>query len=145
VVEVAALAIRAAPDRKATYLGEVPRDISVDALCLDNVQADGRVWACVRFQDIEGWMSTRYLVFGLPPLPAGKVCDYATVVGVEALNIRSEPTRQSPTMGDPVPRGGRVEVLCNDMVEADGRVWARIRIGAIEGWMSTRYLAFDNP
>lgn len=148
VIEVEALSVRAAPDLNATYLDEVARDKRVDVLCIDEVQTPDRTWVCVRTlkgsDSVEGWMSTRYLAFGVPEAPALPACDQATVVEVDALTIRSEPTIQSNPIGEAVPRGGRVEVLCSDMVEADGRTWAHIRSGTVEGWMSTNYLAFDS-
>jgi hypothetical protein len=62
VVDVAALSIRAEPDRDAAYLGEVPQGGQVDVLCVEPVEADGRVWVWVRSEQVEGWMSTNYLV-----------------------------------------------------------------------------------
>ncbi len=148
VIEVAALAVRSNPHTDATLLDEVARDTRVDVLCFDRVESDGREWACVRTlkgsDSVEGWMSTRYLAFGVPEAPAREACDWATVVQVEALNMRREPSRQSPTQGEPIPQGGRVEVLCDAMVEADGRTWAPVRAGTVEGWMSTTFLVFDS-
>ena len=67
------------------------------------------------------------------------VCSQATVVEVEALAIRAEPNRSSALLGE-VPRGGVVDVLCQEPVDADGRVWVKARSGGIEGYMSTNYL-----
>ncbi len=149
VIEVSALAVRSNPDTSATLLDEVAKNKRVDVLCSDQVQSeDGRMWACVRTlkgsNSVEGWMSTRYLEFGVPEAPAREACDWATVVQVEALNMRREPSRQSPTQGEPIPQGGRVEVLCDAMVEADGRTWAPVRVGTVEGWMSTTFLILDS-
>jgi len=67
------------------------------------------------------------------------VCGQATVVEVAALAIRAEPNRSSALLGE-VPRGGVVDVLCQEPIDADGRVWVKARSGGIEGFMSTNYL-----
>lgn len=67
------------------------------------------------------------------------VCRQATVVGVDALAIRAEPSRSSAQLGE-VPRGGVVDVLCQAPIDADGRTWIKARSGAMEGYMSTNYL-----
>jgi uncharacterized protein YraI len=61
VVEVAALSIREETNRGSRYLGEVPGGNQVAVLCVPQIFDDGRAWAFVHYQGIEGWMSTRYL------------------------------------------------------------------------------------
>ena len=61
------------------------------------------------------------------------VYSQATVVEVEALAIRAEPNRSSALLGE-VPRGGVVDVLCQEPVDADGRVLVKARSGGIEGY-----------
>lgn len=61
VVNVSALSIREETDRQSGYLGEVPAGQQVVVLCVPEIRADGRSWAFVRYQGIEGWMSTNYL------------------------------------------------------------------------------------
>jgi uncharacterized protein YgiM (DUF1202 family) len=87
-----------------------------------------------------------------PPIPtralaglgsAGEVCEAATVAGVTALSIRAAPTRQSERLGE-VPAGGAVQVLCDEPIAADERVWLRVRVGQIVGYMSDRYLSLAN-
>ncbi len=149
VMEVDTLSVRAAPARDAPYLGEVPNGHMVDVLCLDEVEADGRTWVCVSTgsgggSSTVGWMSTNYLAFGMPEAPTLPVCDGATVVEVAALSMQQAPTLDADPMGEAVPHGERVDILCGDMVEADGITWAHVRRGTVEGWMSTRYLLFDS-
>jgi S1-C subfamily serine protease len=74
-----------------------------------------------------------------PQQDASAVCSTATVTGVESLAIRAQPTRSSAMLGE-VAGGGMVDVLCGDPIEADGRMWLAVRHGAIEGYMSARYL-----
>ncbi len=61
VVNVGALSIREETDRQSGYLGEVPAGQQAAVLCVPEIRADGRSWAFVRYQGIEGWMSTNYL------------------------------------------------------------------------------------
>lgn len=137
VVGVTALSIRAAPTRESTRLGEVARGGSVEVLCVDAVNADDRRWLRVRVGGIEGWMSDRYLTAGGATAADG--CGRATVVGVAALSIRAAPTRESTRLGE-VAQGNQVVLLCEPEVAADERIWWKIQVGAIEGWMSNRYL-----
>jgi serine/threonine-protein kinase len=72
----------------------------------------------------------------------GTVCDQATVVGsISQLAINPEPFITSSPIGA-APIGSRVTVLC-DTTTSDERLWVRVRYAGVEGWMSTRYLAFD--
>ncbi len=137
VVGVTALSIRAAPTRQSTRLGEVARGGSVEVLCVDAVNADDRRWLRVRAGGIEGWMSDRYLSAGAATAAEG--CGRATVVGVAALSIRAAPTRQSSRLGE-VAQGNQVVLLCDPEVAADERIWWKVQVGGIEGWMSNRYL-----
>lgn len=61
VVNIAALSIREETNRGSRYLGEVPAGQQVAVLCVPQIFDDGRSWAFVRYQGIEGWMSTNYL------------------------------------------------------------------------------------
>ncbi len=73
---------------------------------------------------------------------SGEVCDQATVVGsISELAINPEPFISSSPVGA-APAGSRVTVLC-DTTTSDERLWVRVRYAGVEGWMSTRYLAFD--
>jgi uncharacterized protein YraI len=137
VVGVTALSIRAAPTRQSTRLGEVSRGGSVELLCVDAVNADDRRWLRVRAGGIEGWMSDRYLAAGNATDAAG--CGRATVVNVAALSIRAAPTRESTRLGE-VAQGNQVVLLCEPEVAADDRIWWKVQVGALEGWMSNRYL-----
>lgn len=137
VVGVAALSIRTAPTRESTRLGEVARGGSVDLLCVDAVNADDRRWLRVRVGGIEGWMSDRYLTAGGTTTVDG--CGRATVVGVAALSIRAAPTRESTRLGE-VAQGNQVVLQCEPEVVADERIWWKVQVGGIEGWMSNRYL-----
>lgn len=74
-----------------------------------------------------------------PVRDPNEVCGQATVVGVDALAIRAEPSRSSALLAE-VQRGGVVDVLCQEPIDADGRTWAKVRSGAVEGYMSTNYL-----
>jgi uncharacterized protein YraI len=112
---------------------------------VDPVAADERVWLWVRYGDLEGWMSSRYLsIQGDVPDDryAGEVCGQARVIEVTALSIRAQPTRNSTRVGE-VGNGNQVDVLCVSPVAADDRVWFRVRSGAVEGWMSSRYLQLE--
>ncbi len=62
VVDVAALAIRAEPTRQSVQLGSAPAGATVEVLCDRPVAADERVWLRVRFGQVEGYMSDRYLI-----------------------------------------------------------------------------------
>jgi hypothetical protein len=66
-------------------------------------------------------------------------CGTATVIEVAALSIQDNPSVNADSLGA-VEQGQSVDVLCVDSVEAEGRIWVRVRYGLIEGWMSTRYL-----
>lgn len=72
------------------------------------------------------------------------VCGRGVVVDVVALNIRSEPLLGGAIMAS-VPQFEAVEVLCVEPVYAEQRVWRRVRYGAVEGWMSDRFLDIQNP
>ncbi len=71
------------------------------------------------------------------------VCNTATVVGVDALAIRDQPSLSSHRIGS-ASRGQSVDVLCDEPVQADERIWLRVRIGSIIGWMSSRFLQTNN-
>jgi|GEM_PF-195950 len=75
---------------------------------------------------------------------SGEVCDQATVVGsISELALNPDPFISSSPVGA-APAGSRVTVLC-DTTTSDERLWVRVRYAGVEGWMSTRYLAFDGP
>jgi hypothetical protein len=79
-----------------------------------------------------------------PPAAAGNVCDQATVIGsISELAIQESPVIDNTYIEGTAPRGARVDVLCVEPETSDGRVWAWIRYGGTEGWMSTRYLRFN--
>jgi|GEM_PF-6558352 len=149
VVGVAALSIRAAPTRQSEQIGEVGAGKVVEVLCGEPVATDERIWLRVRYGALVGYMSDRYLRLSSRPgasdsrSTASDGCGRARVVGVEALAIRAAPTRQSTQVGA-APAGATVEVLCDRPVAADERVWLRVRYGAIEGYMSDRYLARES-
>jgi serine/threonine protein kinase len=135
---IAELAIQESPFIDNTVLmGTAPRGARVDVLCVEPQTSDGRVWAWIRYQGIEGWMSTRYMRFD-QGMPVGQ-CSTGTVVEVSALSIREETNRESRYLGE-VPGGTQVAVLCVPQIAADGRSWAFVHYQGIEGWMSTRYL-----
>ncbi len=145
IVGVAALSIRAAPTRQSARIGEVAAGQVVQVLCGEPIAADERIWLRVRYGALVGYMSDRYVrVNGRPSgstsqTVAGDTCGRARVVDVAALAIRAEPTRQSAQLGS-APAGATVEVLCDQPVVADERVWLRVRFGPVEGYMSDRYL-----
>lgn len=136
---IAQLAINTDPSTSSVQVGAVSVGNSVEVLCRDTTTSDGRLWVWVRYQGVEGWMSTRYLEFANQfPAP---VCGIGTVVGsdISFLAINVETLRGSTQRGE-VPVGGQVEVLCVPEISADERIWVMVRYQGIEGWMSTRYL-----
>lgn len=66
-------------------------------------------------------------------------CGQANVVDVSELRIRAAPSLRAQTLGS--QRKGQVVVLlCDAVMKADGINWRKVRVGSIEGWMSSRYL-----
>jgi hypothetical protein len=79
-----------------------------------------------------------------PPAAAGNVCDQATVIGsISQLAIQESPVIDNTYIEGTAPRGATVDVLCVEPETSDERVWVWIRYGGTEGWMSTRYLRFN--
>lgn len=71
--------------------------------------------------------------------PAPGLCGRGVVVGVAALNIRSEPTLRAPALAA-VAQAEAVDLLCTGVVQADERIWRQVRYKGVEGWMSERFL-----
>jgi hypothetical protein len=78
------------------------------------------------------------------PSPTTEVCGTAIVHTVAALAVRAEPTRASEQL-TAISQGRTVEVLCDAPIEADDRVWRKVRVQAVEGYMSLRYLTIQQP
>ncbi len=81
-----------------------------------------------------------------PPPPAAPrtlatagTCGQAVVSGVAALALRAAPGTRAQVIGAR-PQGTTVELLCDAPVTADGITWRRVRVGALEAWMSARFL-----
>lgn len=142
VVGVVALTIRAEPTRQSGSLGEVPAGAAVQVLCGAPIAADDRTWVRVRVGSVAGYMSDRYLSLRNQQ-QAGDTCGQARVAGVEALSIRAAPSRQSEQLGA-VAVGELVDVLCGAPISADDRVWLKVRVGRVEGYMSDRYLSLES-
>jgi uncharacterized protein YraI len=61
------------------------------------------------------------------------------VIEVTALSIQASPSINAESLGA-INQGNTVNVLCVEPVEAEDRLWVKVREGTIEGWMSSRYL-----
>ncbi len=79
-----------------------------------------------------------------PSLMPAQTCGRAVVYDVDALALRAKPTR-SPQQLAAVARGTPVDLACEDPIHADNIQWYKVRLGAIEGWMSARYLQVQQP
>jgi uncharacterized protein YraI len=144
VVEVTALSIQASPSINAESLGAINQGNTVNVLCVEPVEAEDRLWVKVREGTIEGWMSSRYLASETDqpqtsPVPNVEVCATAKVIEVTALSIQASPSINAESLGA-INQGNTVNVLCVEPVEAEDRLWVKVREGTIEGWMSSRYL-----
>ena len=62
-------------------------------------------------------------------------------VDTDQLNLRQGPSTQF-NAGDRISRGGLVRIFARHR-DSDGRIWARVRAGSSEGWVSERYLRRD--
>ncbi|NTU81068.1 MAG: peptidoglycan DD-metalloendopeptidase family protein [Chloroflexales bacterium] len=92
VVDVPALNIRAAPTQQAAVLAAVAQFDAVDLLCVDPVQAEGRVWLRVRYAGVEGWMSDRFLDVQERPGEGGRVAlPTASAPGATPASAPPEP------------------------------------------------------
>lgn len=78
------------------------------------------------------------------PSAAAQVCGTAAVREVQALALRAAPARKSPQLAT-VAQGTHVGLICAPLVRADDLDWYKVKYGAIEGWMSARYLDIQQP
>jgi serine/threonine protein kinase len=80
-----------------------------------------------------------------PPRAAqSNVCDRATVIGsIAELAIQESPLIDNTVLPGTAPRGATVDVLCVEPETNDERVWVWVEYAGVEGWMSARYLRFE--
>lgn len=62
-MDVDKLNIRPQPTTNSTPLGAIDQRATVEVLCGNSVRADDIVWVRMRWNNIEGWVSSRYLSF----------------------------------------------------------------------------------
>lgn len=130
------LNMREAPTMRARVIRQLPTGTSVTVL-----DASDATWTQIQSGGVIGYVMTSFLSIGAGtsgPIPPSSSAN-ATVRTVNGgnLNLRVRGSSSAAVIAS-YPSGTRVRVL------AYGDYWCHVRVGSVEGYMSTRFLSFDS-
>jgi uncharacterized protein YgiM (DUF1202 family) len=121
IVSASILNVRDAPSISGNKLGTVRRG------SLLNIRSRHADWAEIEFNNDTAYVSIKYVEL-LTPLPG-----YTAMVNTDLLNIRSEPTRSAPILGQ-VTEGTPLKI---DSVYG---TWGQFMFGGSRGYVLTKYV-----
>ncbi len=127
-VESGNLNVRETPSTDGKMVGKMPKNSACEVL----ESADG--WAYIKSGEVEGYVSTDYLLVGPDAvLRANEIVRTVVVVNGDGLNVREQPDTESAVLTQ-VPKGEEM-----DYVETlDG--WIKVAIDADEAYVSADYV-----
>lgn len=142
------LNLRAEPYSGAQVLRQLPRGATVKVLSRQND------WTCISYNDLTGYVMTRYLTFGAeetqpaptpepsteaipsPAPPGGEARTAYVDTATGGLNLRQSP---GGTVLANIPQGWQLSVIPHD------DTWAYTAYNGQEGYVMLRYLRWDQP
>lgn len=127
-VESGNLNVRKAPSTGAGLAGKMPKESACEVL----ETLDG--WAYIRSGEVEGYVSTDYLLTGPSGvLRAGELVRTMAIVQTDGLNVREEASTDSSVLTQ-VPKGEELEVV----EVLDG--WVHVSIDGEDAYVSSEYV-----
>lgn len=131
-VEKGNLNVRETPSTDAKLVGKMPKDSACEILEI----ADG--WAHVTSGEIEGYVSTDYLLMGPDAVMAAKELVQIIVrVDVDGLNVRDQASLDSAVLTS-VPKGEEFEYV--ETVDED---WIKVAIDDQEAYVAADYVIVE--
>ncbi len=128
------LNIRAAPSVNQPIKGEIPPNGTDIQITGSSVNADGTAWVPIKYMNINGWVSSRFLI---------KQSWLFRIVHVEegdVLNIRSDPGFDNPTIGKIPFDATTVQIIGTSTMIGD-ELWVPIKYGVSKGWVNRYFLS----
>lgn len=125
--------IRSRGSLSGRILGVLPMDATATFLNETNVDDRGVVWYYVRYDGLEGWVSSRYTLLGSPRGYTRKVIaedgqTYIRSMGALAGDIEGV-----------LPKGATATYLDARATDGRGVVWYYVRYQGVVGWVSSLY------
>lgn len=131
-VEKGNLNVRETPSTDAKLVGKMPKDSACEILEI----ADG--WAHITSGEIEGYVSTDYLLMGPDAVMAAKELVQTIVrVDVDGLNVRDQASLDSAVLTS-VPKGEELEYI--ETVDED---WIKVAIDDQEAYVAADYVVVE--
>ncbi len=133
-VESGNLNIRAAADTSGKLVGKLPKDAACEVL----ERYDDIGWAHIQSGEVDGYVSTEYLLTGPDAkLRANGLVREVVVVNTDGLRVRDEANTES-TILTQVPKGEELEYV----ESLDG--WYKVSIDGDEGYVSADYAELES-
>lgn len=125
--------VRLGPDLNAEILATLKEGTKLVYSEEDHVDGRGVVWHRVKYNNKDGWISSKYTSFS----PSGKAGG-AEIVATGDCNIRSGPGLDYRSMGT-LKKGASLDYLGKSSVDSRGVLWYKVDYDGDEGWISSKY------